>query len=210
MNNIIIGIVSREGIVDNNKEELISKNIINSISDKASILGIINSDKNYADTEILNKCDGIIIPGGTDIYPYHFQIVKYAINNNIPLLGICLGNQILGLYSNKNKRQDLKEIKNHYNENHDINIIKDTKLYKLFGNKIRVNSRHKYALKEVVAPFKVSAISDDNVIEAIEYITDDVYLIGIQWHPEDIKNMNNLFNDFIKQVLINKIKKNNI
>lgn len=40
-------------------------------------------------------CNGIVMPGGCKIYYYDKFIAKYAIENDIPVLGICLGMQIL-------------------------------------------------------------------------------------------------------------------
>ena len=53
------------------------------------------------------------------------------------------------------------------------------------------NSFHHQAINKLADGFTVSAISDDNVIEAIE--KDNI--IGIQWHPEKI-------NDKIQQGII--------
>ena len=53
------------------------------------------------DKNILNLCDGIIIPGGTDIFDYHYQIINYCIKNNIKL--ICLPYwEDVDTYLNKN------------------------------------------------------------------------------------------------------------
>ena len=43
----------------------------------------------------INICDGILLPGGCKIFEYDKFICKYAIDNNIPLLGICLGMEII-------------------------------------------------------------------------------------------------------------------
>lgn len=50
-------------------------------------------------TELLDICDRTIFQEEKDKYPYHFQILKYCLNNNIPVLGICMRRQIIGLYS---------------------------------------------------------------------------------------------------------------
>ncbi|PAV07558.1 CTP synthase [Methanosphaera cuniculi] len=52
----------------------------------------IKADDNY-DTEQLNQYDGILIPGGFGERGINGKIeaVKYAIENDIPIFGICLG-----------------------------------------------------------------------------------------------------------------------
>ena len=41
----------------------------------------------------LQLCDAIIKPGALRIYGYERYIYKYALDNNIPYLGICAGMQ---------------------------------------------------------------------------------------------------------------------
>ena len=210
MNNITIGIIGRDKIIDNCNYQVITKSNIKYLHNKCNYIGIINYNNNDSiDTDILDLCDGIIFQGGTDIYKYHYDILEYAINNNIPVLGICMGHQIIGLYSTSKNEDDLINVDNHNDIDmlHKININKNSVLYKLFGDSILVNSRHSYRLDKVNIPFIISAYSEDNVIEAIEYIDDNHFVLGIQWHPEDMNNMECLYNYFIKEVI--KRKKDN-
>lgn len=207
MNNITIGIIAREEEINNTKMQIVTQNNIKYLHNKCNYIGILNYDNSPIDTEILKICDGIIFQGGSTIYPYHFQILDYCINNNIPVLGICMGHQIIGLYSaNKTNDKDLIKIDNHYNKDktHVINIKKNTTLHKIFGNTLEVNTRHLFALKEVKEPFKITALSNDNIIEAIEYIDDNHFVLGLQFHPEDMTNAENLYNYFIKEILKRK------
>lgn len=206
MNNITIGIIARDEILNNINLQVVTKNNLKYIHNKCNYIAILNYDNNLIDTEILKICNGIIIQGGNDIYPYHFQIVDYCLKNNIPILGICMGHQIIGLYSTTSNEDDLIKINNHYNKDkkHIIKIKENTTLHKIFGPTLEVNTRHLYALDKVKKPFKVSALSEDNIIEAIEYIDDNHFLLGIQFHPEDLKNTEPLYNYFLKEVFKRK------
>lgn len=207
MNNIIIGIIARDEEINNTKMQIITKNNLKYLHNKCNYIGILNYDNSLIDTNILNICDGIIIQGGNKIYPYHFQILEYCIKNNIPVLGICMGHQIIGLYStNKKNEKNLIKINNHYNKDktHTININNNSVLHKIFGNTLEVNSRHLYAVKEVKEPFKITATSEDNIIEGIEYINNNKFILGVQFHPEDLNNTENLYNYFIKEILKRK------
>lgn len=206
MNNITIGIIARDEILNNINLQVVTKNNLKYIHNKCNYIALLNYDNNLIDTEGLKLCNGIIIQGGSDIYPYHFQIVEYCFKNNIPILGICMGHQILGLYSTNQNEDDLIKINNHYNKDkkHIISIKQGSTLYKIFGPTLEVNTRHLYALDKVKKPFKVSALSEDNVIEAIEYIDDNHFLLGVQFHPEDLKNTEPLYNYFLKEVFKRK------
>lgn len=213
MNSLIIGIVANEQIINNKSYEAIVRNNLKYLNNKCSYIGIIMYDFNgHFDTNILDNCDGIIFQGGTNIYPYHFEILNYCLNNNIPVFGICMGMQIMGLYANKQLEEDLIKIDNHYNTSHNINIDKNSVLFNLFGDNMLVNSRHNYMLEYVDSPFIIGSRSDDGVIESIELIDNDHFILGLQFHPEDMDNMDKLYNYFIKECLkrknIRELKKN--
>lgn len=208
MNNLTIGIVSTRQNINDKEYECVSVNNLRYFNNKCNTIGIMMYDNyNSFDTNVIKCCDGIVFQGGTDIFLYHYKILEYAINNNIPVLGICMGHQIIGLYSNNKGEESLVKVNNHYNRMHKININKDSILYYLFGNEMLVNSRHKFVLEDVIYPFIISAKSDDNYIEAIEYIDDNHFVLGVQFHPEDLDNMDNLYNYFIKECLVRKRKR---
>lgn len=207
MSNITIGLIARDDKINNTLVQIITKNNLKYLHNECNYIGILNYDNSLLNTNILSLCDGIIFQGGSDIYHYHFQILNYAINNNIPVLGICMGHQIIGLYSqNTTNDKALIKIPNHNNKEktHDIKIKPNTILYKIFGPTLTVNSRHNEALSKVNYPFKVSAVSKDNVIEGIEYVDDNHFVLGVQFHPEDLDNTENLYNYFLKEVLKRK------
>ena len=49
--------------------------------------------------EQLEMCDGFIIQGGHKIRRFVYQVIDYAIKNNKPLLGICMGSEAIDIYS---------------------------------------------------------------------------------------------------------------
>ncbi len=204
MKNITIGIIAKDKYIDNTNYQGVSKNNLKYIHNKCNYISILNYDNSLIDTDVLNHCDGIIFQGGDEIYPYHFQILDYAVKNNIPVLGICMGHQIIGLYSNNSQNEDdLIKIENHNDRKitHRIKTEQNSILNKTLGNNPIVNSRHNYAVKSVQKPFKVTATTEDGIIEGIEYVDDNHLIIGTQFHPEDLKNTENLYNYFIKECL---------
>ncbi len=207
MNNITIGIIARDEKINDTSMQIITKNNLKYLNNKCNYIGILNYDNSYIDTNILNKVDGIIFQGGSEIHPYHFQILDYAVKNNIPTLGICMGHQIIGLYSiGSTDENDLIKVDNHYSKTkqHIIKTKKDSILNKVLGNTNKVNTRHLFALEKVEGPFKITALSEDNVIEGIEYVDNNHFIIGVQFHPEDLTNTEGLYNYFIKEILKRK------
>lgn len=167
---------------------------------------IYKTDKKKLDY-LLNKCDGFIIPGGTFWYNFDEYIIKYAIDNQKPLLAICLGFQCLcSMFASNRKQFDMtKKLNNntHYGDSkkyiHEVNIIENTILKDILcKDSIMINSIHHdyvdFSMNELV----VSAISNDNIIEAVE-LSNHPFLIGLQWHPEYLMDDNSkkIFDKFI-------------
>lgn len=162
--------------------------------------------------KVVDLCDGLLIPGGYKWYEYDEFIYNYALEKNMPILGICAGMQMMcRIDQNKNAICEDTTIKNetlinhHQKGNkyaHSINIVDDTKLSKIIMEKeIKVNSRHNYHVDKIVN-LKVSAYSEDGLIEAVEY-EDKNFVIGVQWHPESMLdydlNANKIFDEFMRQ-----------
>ena len=198
----IIGIIpSTLGFNTNNPFDdkyYVQNTYIERISEIAIPLIIAPTNLNIT-KEQLDLCDAFIMIGGKNVHKYHYEVIDYCLKTNKKLLGICLGMQVIGMYSNKDyNEKTLYKINNHNHDNithknkelliHEIEIEKNSTLYKLFGNKLKVNSIHKYALKYLSLPFKVVAKSN-KIIEAIEYKN----IIGVQFHPELMNNTDKLF-----------------
>ncbi len=72
-----------------------------------------------------------------------------------------------------------------YCASHSISIKEGSLLQSIFGDKTKlaVNSFHHQAVRETGPHLKVSALSPDGIIEAVES-TEHKALLGVQWHPE--------------------------
>lgn len=139
--------------------------------------------------DVLNLCDGIIMPGGAKIFEYDRFICEYCINTNKPVLGICLGMQIMSYYNSDYSLLENDEGGFNHNRKdlyaHDVFVKPNTKLSLITdSNKFKVNSRHNYHV-DTIGEYIVSATSNDGLIEAIEYPYND-FNIGVQWHVEDL------------------------
>ena len=162
---------------------------------------------------MLKMCDGIIMSGGSRMYDYDLVITDYAYKNDIPVLGICLGMQIMVSYllkeeirTNVLEKIDIEKYINHNELElpyvHNVTLNKDSKLFSILGkDTIKVNSRHKYVAKnKEYDNFDIIAFSEEGFPEGIE-VKDKKFFIGVQWHPETMydydENMRKIFEFFI-------------
>lgn len=229
MKKTVIGIIGRAGMLDDRPIMYIDENFRRMIFNRNCIPLVIlpSQDINYKTIEskdihlltieekqsimdMVDLCDGIIIPGGKRQYEYDKFIYKYALSKNIPILGICMGMQIMCNVDNEQIVLSDKPIKNESNIDHNqpsklyvhkVIIDNNSKLFDILKlNEIEVNSIHNYHI-EKVNKLKVVAHSSDNYIEAVE-MPNKLFVMGLQWHPEKELEENELnikiINSFIK------------
>ncbi|MEG0408627.1 MAG: D-alanyl-D-alanine carboxypeptidase family protein [Bacilli bacterium] len=181
--------------------------IYNEFSPK-ELLRMTPKEKEILETS-LNMVDGIILPGGNRWYEYDEFVANYALENNIPILGICLGMQTLGYVDNL--KIATPKYKTYINETdidhhqigpeyvHAVNLKKGSRLYEILKqDTIMVNSRHSYNIGEITNEFKVYGFSNDGIPE---YFENGKKAYGFQWHPELMQeyDLNNqlIFKDFV-------------
>ena len=128
----------------------------------------------------------IMMMGGNNIGDFverdnlEYELISASLNNQIPLIGICRGMQVINTYFGGS----LKSIKNHVNVRHIVSNINIS---------FEVNSYHDFALAKCPNMYEVLAMSEDNCIEAIKH--KKLSWEGWMWHPErdnKIDKINNL------------------
>lgn len=163
----------------------------------------------------LDRIDALVLSGGGDYNPLlcgeepspklhsingerdipELLITRLAYNRQIPMLGICRGIQTLAMALGGHVRQDIGDteglIKHSQDAHrsvptHSVSISEGSILRSIYNSdKIYVNSFHHQAVGETGDKFRVSARSNDGVIEAMESM-EMKSIIGVQWHPECI------------------------
>jgi len=163
----------------------------------------------------LDRIDGLMITGGAfDVDPalfgaserhasvtlktrrtqFELAIVKGALERDMPILGICGGQQLLAVALGGTLIQHIPdEVQGalaHEQPNprtepgHDVKIVPGTLLSRIVGTaSIPVNSAHHQAVKDVPASVVINSRSEDDVIEGIEDPA-RLFCLGVQWHPE--------------------------
>jgi putative glutamine amidotransferase len=163
----------------------------------------------------LDMIDGLLITGGAfDVDPalfgdktrhetvvtkdrrtaFELAVTKGAIDQDMPVLGICGGQQLLNVVLGGTLIQHIPdEIENalaHEQPNprdepgHEITIKTNTLLHRITGSEtMSINSAHHQAVKTIADPVIINAVAPDGVIEGIE-LPGTRFCLGVQWHPE--------------------------
>lgn len=149
-----------------------------------------------------------------DQFELEFLSVFYP--SNKPIFAICRGIQVLNVFLGGTLYQDIaSEVDRPIQHSqkaprdhgaHWIEITHDSLLHQVLGReKIRVNSYHHQALKQLADPLSVSAVSSDGIIEAVEGKDAKRFILGVQWHPEAMAakdpHEHKLFKNFIENCL---------
>lgn len=136
----------------------------------------------------LSMCDGLFLPGGVKFTKYDKYVVSLAIKKDLPILGVCLGMQILTNYNRDNELLLIESsIKHEQFEDdlycHKVKIEKDSLLYHIVEKEeIEVNSFHKMTTCSNPS-LRTTAYASDGIVEAVE-LPSKSFVLGVQWHPE--------------------------
>lgn len=164
--------------------------------------------------QLLSHADGLLVTGGQDVGPelYHakksprcgecsqdrdfldINCLKYAVDNDLPTLGICRGIQIMNAGGSGTLYQDLPtehpsatehSMKPPYDRIvHQNRVVPGTPLAKLVdGVSFGVNSYHHQAVKDLSVYLKAMAYSEDGLVEAA-WNPGMNFMWLVQWHPE--------------------------
>lgn len=214
---MILAITQRYGLSEQGSERYYIDKEFKDIFEKLNILLFPISSLTHI-SKVLDICDGLVVTGSyIDINPLHynespitkvheksdeidnldFTLIREFDKLNKPILGICRGIQAINVCFGGSLYQDINNHKLPKTDRHSVKIEKESFLYNCYNaEKLQVNSLHHQALKEVASNFKVTAISEDGIVEGIE--KDNV--LAVQWHPEMMMDMK-FFEYFINKIV---------
>jgi len=200
------------GFLKNKKKNLhviaidygIKKNILRYFSDYNCKVTIVSCKTSASDISKL-KPNGIFLSNGPGdpaaTGKYAIPIIKKLIKMNLPIFGICLGHQLLGLtLGAKTKKMNL----GHRGANHPVkNLTK--------GNVEITSQNHGFEIVRKNLPRNIQITHQslfDNSIEGIKLKSKPVF--SVQYHPESNPGPQDsvyLFEEFIKTMKQNAKKK---
>jgi gamma-glutamyl-gamma-aminobutyrate hydrolase PuuD len=129
------------------------------------------------------------------------MLIRKAMEMNIPILGICRGHQILNVTFGGTLIIDIPEDigtevihrcpEDPFGCHHEVMAINETLLQEITGLTAgTVNTNHHQAVKDLAPGLRISAVSFEGLVEAIEWeeYQNRPFLLGVQWHPERMED----------------------
>ena len=148
--------------------------------------------------------------GFTDIQRDNAEITlaRWAAEEDRPLFGICRGQQIVNVALGGTLIQDIptqveSELSHNFPEDmsrdflsHEVKVEPQSHLEKIVGaHTIIVNSMHHQAIEKLAPSLRVTGLASDGIIEATE-LPGSYFYHTVQWHPEDLTQINEMQNLF--------------
>ncbi len=119
-----------------------------------------------------------------------FELIKQAVNKNIPILGICRGAQLLNIHFGGTLHQDISSYFTEVPKVHSVwpkkrvGIEENSLLYDILTyQKVWVNALHSQAVNRLGEGLAIVAREENGIVQAIEHTNYD-FILGVQWHPE--------------------------
>jgi GMP synthase (glutamine-hydrolysing) len=138
---------------------------------------IIPNSTPLEEIEENGEINGIILSGGPDIEKAD-NCINIALNSKLPVLGICLGHQLIAkAYGGEVGRAESEEYA--YTK---IYVKDENNLFKNIPKEFTAWASHKDEVKKVPECFEILAYSDICEIESIKHKEKPIY--GVQFHPE--------------------------
>lgn len=163
---------------------------------------------------VLDSLDGLIVTGGKDVDPARYgheahpttdeprrdrdawedALLTAAIDRGLPFLGICRGLQVLNVALGGTLHQHLPEVigSERYNAGSGNFTVTTARLTEpgivtdLLSETptLDVKSYHHQAIDKLAGGLRVSAVSDDGIVQAVE-LPGVPFGVAVQWHPEE-------------------------
>ncbi len=175
---------------------------------------LVDSSRSTKDPQqLVSDVDGVLILGGADVDPaaygeepavdnlyavdpaadaFEIDLARRALDDGVPLLGICRGMQLMNVAAGGSLVQDLGRGTMHNVPgegaplvDHDVAVEPESRLGQLYARQVlRIRSGHHQAVDRLGAGLRVTAWAADGIPEALESVSGS-WAVGVQWHPED-------------------------
>ncbi|GAA4802445.1 hypothetical protein GCM10023231_34260 [Olivibacter ginsenosidimutans] len=189
--------------------------------------------------EAVTQCHALVFTGGEDVHPNYYQhidylpycepkdfderrdafewkLLQYAEQQNVPILGICRGLQLINVYHGGTLIPDLPtwgkfnhaKLPNGKLREHAVCVDAHSQLARIVEEtQGHINSLHHQSVDKVGRNLVASAVTLDGVIEAVEWkdAQNKPFLLLVQWHPERMEDQENPFVRNIREAFLEAI-----
>jgi putative glutamine amidotransferase len=166
--------------------------------------------------ELWRRLDALVLTGGGDLDPARFgesphptvydvsaardeleiELTRRALGEDVPLLAICRGIQVLNVVLGGTLYQDIAsdlgspivhtQTEKRDQPTHAVKVQERSRLAEILGRlEVEVNSFHHQAIKVLGPRLVAVGVAPDGVIEAAE-VVDHPFAVAVQWHPEHL------------------------
>jgi len=157
---------------------------------------------------------GVLLSGGPDVEPRRYGrepqagveldldpprdeldlfLLERAAELEWPVLAVCYGCQVLAVFHGGTLIQDLSPGGMHSPNGrrredpaHTLELSATSRFLPWLPDRLAVNSRHHQAIEEPGRDLAVVAQAPDGVVEAVEETGGNRFVVGVQWHPENM------------------------
>ncbi len=166
---------------------------------------------------VYEALDGLLLTGGPDVEPAaygqerhaltdggdppmeqaEFYLLRRALADGLPVLGICRGLQVLNVAAGGTLYQDLAYefgtaiahpayVDGRAALVHKVQVGEGSRLRAALGSaEVGVNSLHHQGIHNLAPGLAATAVAPDGLVEAIER-PDLPFVVAVQWHPEEL------------------------
>jgi putative glutamine amidotransferase len=145
------------------------------------------------------------------------ELTRWAIETRTPLLAICRGLQVLNVALGGSLHQNIpSEPGSPFDHSqvallgsrgtavHQVKVQDGSRLAGILGAlEVDVNSFHHQAIHRLGRGLKDVAWAPDSIIEGMELVDDSRFVVGVQWHPEELvshdRTARNLFRALVER-----------
>ena len=146
------------------------------------------------------------------------DLTRWALGEGVPLLAVCRGLQVLNVALGGSLYQDIPtepgspldhsqtglQGKARHIPTHQVKVRDGSRLAGILGAlEVDVNSFHHQAIKRLGQGLIEVAWAPDSIIEGVELVDDGAFVVGVQWHPEELVDHDdaafNLFAALVKR-----------
>lgn len=129
------------------------------------------------------------------------DLTRWALEAHVPLLAICRGLQVLNVALGGSLHQDIPsepgspldhsqaelQTRARHQPTHHVKVQEGSRLAAILGAlELDVNSFHHQAIKRLGRGLEDVAWAPDGIIEGVEFGDDAPFVVGVQWHPEEL------------------------